>query len=477
MKKDKAAWIGTILFVGLLALVLLGPSSVSPFSRAAGPAWSAPLVHRDLHDIAADTLRVLVIRDPLTWEEHPGVESGLEWELLERFAKREKLRIRAVPVDHPDSMLLMLQRGDGDVMAAQLRPDGWAGAYVTCTKPYRSVAPLRVLLNTDAVARPKVRDRHVPGGADTLSVSRWSPFIGGQMIAFDTAYGPLTLVSDMALPEDLLAKVVLGQCKGAVVVDAVSSLEMRRLPHVHFGPRLGRSVALAFAVRNNSPALLQAMNEWLFDPTEVEARELITDSYGQGRLTNGPLRTLHDLEFTTDSISPFDSLFQAHADSSSFDWELLAAVGFKESRFDSTALSHAGASGLMQIMPATAEALGVDSADGVDGHIGGATRYLDKLDAIWRGSVPNKDQRLKFVLASYNAGPGHIKDAQSLAERYGLDPHRWDGSVERALLLLSKPRWYTLPEVKNGYCRAHETFWYVRDVVAAFRQYRGGKRK
>ena len=129
----------------------------------------------------------------------------------------------------------------------------------------------------------------------------------------------------------------------------------------------------------------------------------------------------------------------------------------------------------MQIMPATAEALGVDSAAGVGGDIGGARKYLDRMDAFFRNTVPDKEQRLKFVLASYNAGPGHVQDAQRLAGALGLDPHRWDGSVERALLLLAKPRWFVRPEVKHGYCRAHETFWYVRDVVAAFGQFRSKK--
>jgi membrane-bound lytic murein transglycosylase F len=471
VKKDKAAWAGSGIFGVLLLLVLIRPSAPASLFGSEGPPWARPLVQRDLDAIRADTLNVLVLRDPLVWEEHPGAVSGLEWELLERFARHEKLRIHAIPVDHPDSMLLMLQRGQGDVMAAQLTPQGWANRYVAFTHPYRSVAPLRIVLNSDGVLRPKVRDTHAPGKPDTLLVSRWSPFLGLQT-AFDTAFGAVTLITDTALPEDLLVRVALGQCRGAVVVDAVSSLEVRRLPHVHFGPRLGRSLPLAFGIRTNSTKLLGAINAWLATPGETEARELIAESYGRGRLTNGPLRTLHDLEFSTDSISPFDSLFQAHADSSAFDWELLAAVGFKESRFDTSAVSHAGASGLMQIMPATAEALGIDTADGIGGHIGGATKYLDKLDAMWRASVPNKDQRLKFVLASYNAGPGHIKDAQRLAELYGLAPNRWDGSVERALLLLEKPRWFSRPEVKNGYCRAHETFWYVRDVVSAFGQYR-----
>ncbi len=476
MKNDKAAWAGTVLFTSLMAMVLLAPSARYRLAHQAGPAWAYPLIERDLPEISNDTLRVLVMRDPLTWEAHPGAESGLEWELLERFAKKHTLRIRAVPVDHPDSMLLMLQRGDGDLMTAQLRADGWAWPYVAFTASYRSVAPLRIVLNTDGIVRPRVRDTHVPGQADTLLISRWSPFAGVQGI-FDTAYGALTLTADTNLPEDLLANVALGRCRGAVIVDAISSLDARRFPQVHFGPRLGRSVPIAFAVRTNAPELKRVIDAWLIDPRETEARQLIAESYGQGRLTNGPLRSLHDLEFTTDSISPFDSLFQVHADSSTFDWELLAAVGFKESRFDTTAHSHAGASGLMQIMPATALGLGIDSADGIGGHIGGAAKYLDKLDAIWRGSVPNTEQRLKFVLASYNAGPGHIKDAQRLAELQGLDPHRWDGSVERALLLLAKPRWFTQPDVKNGYCRAHETFWYVRDVVAAFGQYQGKKKR
>ena len=427
-------------------------------------------MHRDLEAIREDTLNVLVLRDPLVWEEHPGAVSGLEWELLERFARQENLRIHAIPVDHPDSMLLKLQRGEGDVMAAQLTPHGWANRFVSFTHSHRSVAPLRIVLNSDGVVRPKVQDRHKPGRPDTLRVSRWSPFLGMHAV-FDTAFGPVTLITDTALPEDLLVRVALGQCPGALVVDAVSSLEARRLPHIHFGPRLGRSIPLAFGVRTNSTELLGAINAWLSVPRETEARELIAESYGRSRLTNGPLRTLHDLEFTTDSISPFDSLFQAHADSSAFDWELLAAVGFKESRFDTSVVSGAGAEGLMQIMPATAEALGVDSADGVNGDIGGARRYLDRMDAFFRRSIPNKDQRLKFVLASYNAGPGHVQDAQRLAEAFGLDPHRWDGSVERTMLLLAKPRWFSRSDVKHGYCRAHETFWYVRDVVSAFGQY------
>jgi membrane-bound lytic murein transglycosylase F len=129
----------------------------------------------------------------------------------------------------------------------------------------------------------------------------------------------------------------------------------------------------------------------------------------------------------------------------------------------------------MQMMPGTAEALGVEASQGVSGQVRGASRYLAELDTMWRGSVPADDQRLKFVLASYNAGPGHIKDAQKLARELGLDPRRWDGQVERALLLLNKPRYSERPSVRNGPCKGWQTFLYVREVGSTFRRFKGAK--
>lgn len=451
------------MFLTLLVVLVLRPPP--PGSRHDdAPPWARPLVHRDLADIRRDTLRVLVVPDPLTWEEHPGAVSGLEWELLERFARQQGLVMRAVPVERPDSMLRMLQHGDGDIIAAQWCPQGPQRDRVAFSAPYRSVAPIRALRTTWGSRRGRSQP-----SSDTLWISWWSPFLDVRD-AIDTA-AHAVLRTDSTTPEDLLAHLALGMRDGAVLTDATAAQEIRRLPSVQFGARIGRSVPLAFAVRTNSPVLLRALNEHLRGAGEHDAIEALIAAYGNAAGQKGPGH-LPALVVGTDSISPYDSLFRANADSSAFDWTLFAAVAYRESRFDTAVVSKAGAGGLMQIMPATAMSLGVDTSDGLGGHIRGATGYLAQLDTIWRGSVPDKDQRLKFVLASYNAGPGHIKDAQRLAGLFGLDTHRWDGSVERALLLLSKPRYFLRPEVRNGYCRAQETFWYVRDVVATFARFK-----
>jgi membrane-bound lytic murein transglycosylase F len=461
MHMGKAEWTGTAVFVGLLALMAFGPARPgTPVDRR--PPWAKPLIARDLADIRHDTLRVLVLRDPLSWEKRPQAETGLEWDLLRRFAKREKLRIVAVPVDHPDSMLAMLQRGKGDVIAAQLNPHGYASPFVAFSAAYRHVAPVRIHLRPDPLV-PGTR-QSAADAADTIRLSRWSPFW-----AADTSFFPdstSVVVVDTTSPEDLMARVAIGNTRSAVITDASAALETKRLPQVEFGERIGRSVPLAFGIRTNSAHLRTALDAWLNSPDEKEARELIA----KAQVPNSPrgsMRSRFGSVLRGDTISPYDSLFQAHAGNFRWDWKLLAAVAYKESRFNPNAY-YKGAEGLMQLMPTTAQRMGIDSAGGVDSHIRTATRYLARLDTMWRRNVPNSDQRMRFVLASYNAGPGHIQDAQRLARQLGLDPVRWEGNVERALTLLNRPRYFLRPDMRTGFCHGDLTFWYVRDIAAAF---------
>lgn len=465
----KAELIGCGLFAVMLVLPLAWGPSATERAHPTLMAWSKPQVARDLRQIKKDTLRVLVLSDPLTWEQRPGAMTGLEWELLERFAKRQHLRIKAVPVTDRDSMLMMLQEGRGDVIAAQLSTDGWAAPFTLQTQPYRLVAGM--------VARsrsifPAKSDLLAP--VDTLAASAWSPFLDSLQRCTVGDSGFILRIVDLR-PEELLAHAALGQAPALLVSDATADMEAKRLPLVEFGPRMGKSVPLVFAVRTNADHLLHALDTWLAVATEREARKAIITAYDNGLDTRGPMRSFSALAFGSDTISPFDSLFQIHADSLSWDWRLLAAVAFKESRFDTAALSYAGAGGLMQMMPNTALLMGVSVEGGLNSHIEGASRYLDRLDRIWRKEIPEPSQRLKFVLAAYNAGPGHVKDAQRLAKELGLDPQRWDGNVERAIVLLNRPRYFTRDCVRTGYCRGQDTYWYVRDVVRLYAWLRGSK--
>ncbi|MBK7753268.1 MAG: hypothetical protein IPI41_11900 [Flavobacteriales bacterium] len=124
-RTNRPLLLGAILLVLGLAIALLYRSR--PLGAGSAAPWSAPLVDRDLDRIGKDTLRVLVVVHPLTYEEFPGGTRGAEFELLERFAKHMGLPLRAVPVVE-DSLLPLLQRGSGDLIAAQVHENRFGKA-------------------------------------------------------------------------------------------------------------------------------------------------------------------------------------------------------------------------------------------------------------------------------------------------------------------------------------------------------------
>jgi membrane-bound lytic murein transglycosylase F len=172
-------------------------------------------------------------------------------------------------------------------------------------------------------------------------------------------------------------------------------------------------------------------------------------------------------------ISHYDALFQRYAPTIHWDWRLIAAQCYQESTFDPKAHSWAGACGLMQIMPGTADHLGLARSDMYDPekNIAAAVRYLGELESSF-SDIRERTERTKFVLAAYNGGHFHIRDAMALAEKNGRNPRLWR-DVEPYVLGLSQPAYYNDPVVKNGYMRGSETVDYVKKIQERWNGYRG----
>lgn len=151
------------------------------------------------------------------------------------------------------------------------------------------------------------------------------------------------------------------------------------------------------------------------------------------------------------TLSHYDDFFREAADSIELDWMLIAAIAYTESRFDSTAVSTVGARGVMQMMPRTLQGLEVPDSLYADNrhNIMASARYLKSLFYMFR-RVKNYDERINFVLASYNAGYGHIMDAMRLARKHGHDRHKWNASVDSFLIKKSIPEYYNDSICRNG---------------------------
>jgi membrane-bound lytic murein transglycosylase F len=151
----------------------------------------------------------------------------------------------------------------------------------------------------------------------------------------------------------------------------------------------------------------------------------------------------------------------------------MAAQAYQESAFDPQAVSNMGAMGLMQLMPGTARDVGVSQSEVFvpERNVHGASKLINQLNTHY-AFISNADERLNFILAAYNAGPGHVDDARALAKKYGKNPNVWLGNVDAFVLKMGDSQYYNQPEVKYGYFRGGETYDYVNSIRARWNEYK-----
>ena len=228
----------------------------------------------------------------------------------------------------------------------------------------------------------------------------------------------------------------------------------------------------SWAVKAGAEDLAEALNDWYGEGVEVKVEKIENRRY-QAR--NEVRRTVRAPYISRERgiISTYDRLFKEAARYTGWDWRLIAAQCYQESGFDPNAISWAGAKGLMQIMPSTAQQLGLPANRVFEPteNIAAAARLIRRLQAHF-ADVPDRQERMKFVLASYNGGQGHIRDAQALARKYGGNPHSWE-DVSYYVRGLSQPRYYRDPAVRYGYMIGSETAGYVESIVSRWKQYGG----
>ena len=170
-------------------------------------------------------------------------------------------------------------------------------------------------------------------------------------------------------------------------------------------------------------------------------------------------------------ISHYDELFKRYSRGVGWDWRLIAAQCYQESMFDPEAVSWAGAVGLMQIMPSTADHLGLprDQMTNAEQNLAAATRYLHELEHEF-SYIHDRTERQNMVLASYNGGISHVQDAMRLAARDKRNPQRWE-YVKTYILRLKDPHYYQDTLVRHGYMRGTETADYVDKIRARYQKY------
>ncbi len=488
------------------ALLFLGCSKASPplsgadtsAKTSTSAAQIAPSFARDLADIRErDTLIVLAPYNSTTYFLYRGEAMGYEYELLKDFAKDAGVELRVVLVQDRDSMFNMLRAGKGDIAAARLIPLPEDSGRVAYTRElYRSepvvvqqkgpvsqaVANLPAAVDTilkkgpaerapGLVARARLITRPGELISKRVDLPKQSPYKQTLMEIEDSLTGDINVVEIDASDDKLVREVSKGNVQYTVAEGNVAELQQSYYKNLVVRPIIGASKKVAWAVRPNAPVLLSELNRWIGDEKTGSLFNRLYKKYFTDRRGYEERVESRYLTSETGTLSPYDALLKKHALALGWDWRLLGSQMYQESRFKPNARSWAGATGLLQLMPSTGRQFGVRNPKDPAQNVAGAVRFLQWLTRYWTPRIPDPEERLKFILASYNTGAGHIEDAQRLAEANNDNPKRW-ADVSYWLLQKSKREIYTRPMVKYGFARGIEPVTYVAVILDRFDHYK-----
>lgn len=453
----KQIWLLILACIAMIACRQQAPSESTP-------AYDLP----QMKD--SGVLVALTLNSSISYFDYRGEPMGFQYELAKHFAQSLGLKLEIKTAKNVNDLVHQLLRGEGDLIAYPLPVTkqykdsvSFCGEYIithqvlvqrNASKKFTPVKDVTELIGKEVYAKP---GKHL---SRLINLDRE---LGGGILIHRVDNDSITI-------EDLMTQVSNGTIDYAVCDDDLARLNKTYYPNLNIDLAISFDQRASWAVRKDAPLLCEAANLWHSENEVSPEHKASTKRYFEisKRTPHGSILSLKD-----GKISHFDQLFKKYAKEIDWDWRVLASLAYTESNFDTTAVSWAGAKGLMQLMPKTAYAMGVPvgKEHNAEESIKAASKYL-ALTARSFSKITDPNEKVKFILGSYNAGLGHIFDAMALAEKYGKNKYVWDDNVAEFVLLKSHEEYYTDPVCKNGYFRGRETYNFVKEILSRAEVYR-----
>ena len=408
-----------------------------------------------------------------------GEPMGFHLELLQHFAAHLGVDLEVVVSNDLHENIDRVVSDDGtDLLAQSLTVTNERRETLTFTEPYDQTRQVLVQrkpsrhynMHSSEIEEQLVRDQ-IDLAGKTVHVQQNSVFVSRLNNLMDEIGDSIYVVEREETMEELIELVAEGEIEYTVADEKLARLNEMYYANIDTGTPVSFKQHLAWAVRPGADKLLDTLNHWLNDfKSTRQYTEIYNQYYHNPRSVFIAKSDLHSLG--GGKISEFDDHFRRYAGIVGWDWRLIASLSYQESRFNPSAVSWAGAFGIMQLMPGTADFLDVGVEASAREHIAAGVRYLQWLNTRLAEEIPDDDKRVKFVLASYNVGIGHVLDARRLARKYGKDPDIWKDNVDYFVLNKSKPEYYRDPVVRYGYARGSEPYNYVTEILDRYQHYK-----
>lgn len=428
--------------------------------------WESPIV-LDLEEIQKrGFIRAIVDNSSTSYYIYKGRRMGYEFEMLKNLASHLGVRLHLIVTSDIQEAFYMLNKGKADIIAMNLAVDESRFHLANFTEPLGQMGTSLVYRNE---AKPITSWKDLDGA--TIHI-RKDAIYKSQLCKIQQQHGISIAITESNLDSDaLIQQVKTGKIAYTVVDKVEAMVNASYFNNLNIDWEVSPKSNVAWAVRKNAPELEEELNNWVNQKTSSGFVQTLFAKYYKNS-TNSYFRSNSSFSSVAGNrISPFDDIIQKGAEQLGWDWRLLASLVYKESAFNSEAESYAGAQGLLQLMPVTLERFGVEDPQDPAQSLMGGVNYLKYLDRFWKERVPETNERISFILASYNIGHGHVEDAWRLALKHGKNTQLWE-NVSSFLLLKSNPNYYKDPVVRSGYAKGHLAVNYVEDILLIYDSYR-----
>ena len=463
----------TILFL----FIILVPGSFTL------PQQNNYLSHDNKGGLLADIQRrgkLVAITDdnPFNYFTYKGEPKGYQYDMLESFAGFLGVELELIVEPDPHRALLYLRQRQVDVVAMELPASAELRKGILFTESLFDAKQVLVQRKPEKWRRMKdmatVEKLLVRNLGDLSNKTIALPsHKNKQFYLSDIQHATSNSVDIIAYNDvnvvELIEAVAFNEVDYTIAYEHTALALARIYPDLDVNTAVSPEMGISWAVRQGSVNLISEINKWIEE--RRDGREFIA-SYSKYYENSRWARLALGQKLQYQGISDYDEHIKHSGNMINWDWRLIAALIYKESKFSPDAVSHRGAFGLMQLMPHTAKRFGADINSTPAEQIAAGAKLIQYLDKLFIKTVPDPEERIKFILASYNIGQAHIIDAQKLALKHGKNPHIWYDNVEYYLLAKSKPEFYNDPVVKYGKVKGIETQRFVRDVLAKYDQYK-----
>ena len=437
----------------------VAPPPPTPRPRVADPQPSVADLQR------RGTITFLIHHSDTSYFLSRGEQMGFEYELAQGFARELGVELEVLALPPGSALAAELRDGKGEVAAGLVTTDESDPDVLQVSVPYLETTA-EIVTRSEEPAPHAVADlagKVVTVQPDALDTS--------QLLA-PVSVLPVPPVFTRVRSNDAIGEGVRAVTQGKAAA-TVMTAPLAGLAHTLYPGKLRTAwtlpgaVRLVWAVRPEHAELLRAINAYLERANRSGLKKILFEKYfiAADHLRD-PAR-IPEFTLISKRLSRYDHLIARYSEEAGFDWRLVAALIFEESRFDHERVSEAGAYGLMQITPIVAQEMGVKNSTAPQGNIETGVKYLRTLARQFPHG--RRNDRLALVLASYFLGQGHVEDAQRLARALGYDPHCWAESMERVLPLLEDPAYHR--QTLYGFAQGSEAVRYVNAVRKRYALY------